>query len=185
MAASGMSAHTVAEGGGAEGGGHRAFPPFEKDTFASQIFWLVIVFVALYLIMARVALPRIGGIIDQRQGRIDGDLAEAERLKEQSDTTFAAYEKILADARVRAQALASEARAREAAAAKSKRHELDATLNRRIAEAEDAIAARQTAAMGNVRSIAVEAAVAIVERLIGTAPAPSDVDAAVATVLRS
>src|SRR5689334_3829118 len=121
MAENGASAYTVAEGG--ESGGHRTFPPFEKETFASQILWLVIVFIALYVIMARVALPRIGGILEQRKGRIDGDLAQAERLKEESDATFAAYEKVLSDARGRAQSLAGEARARETAAAEAKRRE--------------------------------------------------------------
>jgi F-type H+-transporting ATPase subunit b len=163
----------------------KGFPPFAKETFASQILWLVIVFVVLYLIMARVALPRIGGILADRKGRIDGDLAEAERLKEQSDAAFAAYEKILADARGRAQSLASEARARETAAAEAKRHELEATLNRRIAEAEAAIAVRKSAAMGNVRGIAAEAAAAIVERLIGIVPPAQNVDAAVAAVLKN
>ena len=60
------------------GGG---FPPFQKDTFASQLLWLALVFVALYLLMSRIALPRIGSILEARRQRIDGDLAEAARLK--------------------------------------------------------------------------------------------------------
>src|SRR5262245_56065197 len=88
---------------GEHGGG---FPPFQKETFASQIIWLALTFVALYLLMARVALPRVGAILDARKGRIDGDLAEAERLKTESDAAMATYEKSLADARNRAQLLA-------------------------------------------------------------------------------
>src|SRR5438477_13060171 len=86
------------------GGG---FPPFQSETFASQLLWLAITFIALYLLMSRVALPRIGTILDKRKGRIDGDLAEAARLKDQSDAAIAAYEKSLADARSRAQTLAN------------------------------------------------------------------------------
>src|SRR4051812_24923930 len=130
MAASGSSAHTEAPGG------HREFPPFQKETFASQLLWLAITFVALYLLMARVALPRVGAILDERKSRIDGDLAQAQRFKDDSDAALAAYEKALADARGRAQALANEAREREAAAAAAKRKEFEATLDRRIAEAE-------------------------------------------------
>jgi F-type H+-transporting ATPase subunit b len=163
------------------GGG---FPPFQKDTFASQILWLVITFVALYLLMARVALPRIGGIIGQRQGQIDRDLAEAQSLKDESDAALAAYQQALADARNRAQTLANEARVRAAVAAEVSRKELDATLQARIAAAEAAIGERKVAAMANVHAIATEAAAAIVERLIGRTPPAQDVVAAVADALK-
>jgi F-type H+-transporting ATPase subunit b len=164
------------------GGG---FPPFQKDTFASQILWLAITFIALYVLMARVALPRIGGILEERRSRIDGDLAEAERLKGESDTAMVSYQKALSDARARAQSLANERREREAAAADARRKELDSTLSARIADAEKVIAERKSAAMANVRGIATEAASAIVERLIGATPTSHDVDAAVAAVLKN
>ncbi len=160
------------------------FPPFAKETFASQILWLVIVFVALYLLMSRVALPRVGSILAARKARIEGDLAAAEKLKADSDAAIAAYEKALSDARARAQALANEVQAKQAAAAEENRKALEAQLNVRIAEAEKSIAATRTAAMANVTSIAAEAATAIVERLIGTAPAGATVEAAVAEALK-
>jgi F-type H+-transporting ATPase subunit b len=163
------------------GGG---FPPFQKDTFASQLLWLVLVFVALYLLMSRIALPRIGSILEDRRQRIEADLAAAQRHKDESDAAIAAYEKALADARGRAQTLANEERERERAAAEAHRKEVDAKLNARIAEAAEIIAGSRTAAMTNVRGIATEAAAAIVERLIGTTPASQDVAAAVGDVLK-
>src|SRR5438309_6943608 len=78
------------------GGG---FPPFQKDTFASQLVWLILTFVALYLLMPRIALPRIGTILENRRRHIDADLAEAERLRGESEEASAVYEKALADAR--------------------------------------------------------------------------------------
>jgi F-type H+-transporting ATPase subunit b len=163
----------------------RQFPPFDKHTFPSQLLWLTLTFVALYLLMARVALPRIDSILARRRARIDGDLAEALRLKGESDAAVAAYEKALADARGRAQALVNDARQRQAAEAEGARKALEATLNARIAEAESGIAHTKTAAMVNVRGIATEAAAAIVERLIGIAPASRDaVAAAVADALK-
>jgi F-type H+-transporting ATPase subunit b len=163
------------------GGG---FPPFSKDTFASQLLWITLAFVGLYLLMSRVALPRIGSIIEDRKQRIASDFAEAERLKAESDAASVAYEKSLADARARAQALANESREREAKAAESARKVLDAKLNAQIGEAEKTIAARRSAAMTNVQGIAVEAAAAIVQRLIGSAPASREVEAAVTDVLK-
>jgi F-type H+-transporting ATPase subunit b len=160
------------------------FPPFQKDTFASQLIWLVLAFVALYLLMSRIALPRVDSILESRRKRIEGDFAEADRLKGEADEAMAVYEKSLADARNRAQTLANESREREAAAAATARKALDAKLNAEIAEAETAIAGRKTAAMTNVQSIAADAASAIIERLIGSAPAPGAVQSAVADVLK-
>jgi F-type H+-transporting ATPase subunit b len=165
-------------------GGKPPFPPFNKETFASQLFWLVIFFVALYVIIARMAIPRLGGIIEARSQRIDGDMAEAKRLKDQSDAALAAYEKSLADARARAQALASETRDKLNAAAETTRKKLETELNARLAKAEETIAATKTTAMANVQGIAIDTASAIVERLIGTVPAGSAVQAAVADALK-
>jgi F-type H+-transporting ATPase subunit b len=166
---------------GEHGGG---FPPFQKDTFASQLLWFVLVFVTLYLLMSRFALPRIGSILEHRRQRIEGDLAEAQRLKDESDAAIAGYEKALADARSRAQALANETRQRAAAEAEKSRKALDATLNTRFADAEKIIADKRAAAMLNVQDIATEAAVAIIERLIGVAPAGQQVADAVADTLK-
>jgi F-type H+-transporting ATPase subunit b len=166
--------------------GHKVpFPPFNAETFASQLFWLALCFVFLLVMMWKVALPRIGGIIDTRLKRIADDLAEAGSLKGQSDAAIAAYEKALADARARAQAIANETRDKQAAAAEVRRKSLEDALNVKLAEAEKTIAATKTAAMSNVRGIAADAAKAIVERLIGKAPSDAAVDAAVADVLKS
>jgi F-type H+-transporting ATPase subunit b len=162
-----------------------AFPPFDSSTFASQLVWLVITFVLLYALMAKVALPRVGSIIAQRQNRIDDDLAQANAFKAQSDAALAAYEKALANARARAQAMASEMRDKQAAEAEASRKKLEDQLNAKLAEAEKVIAGTKQAAMANVRNIAADAARAIVERLIGTVPADSAVVAAVKDALKS
>ena len=173
------SAHTE------QPGGHKgAFPPFEKQTFASQIFWLVICFVAIYLLISRIAVPRIGGILDDRAKRIENDFAEAQRDKEESEAALVAYEKALADARSRAQAIGTEIRDKVHAEAEEKRKALEAKLNGQLAEAEKAIAGTKSAAMANVRGIAMDAASAIVERLIGTRAGMLDVAAAVDEALK-
>ena len=165
--------------------GHKgAFPPFNKTTFASQLFWLVIAFALLYALMAKWALPRIGAIIESRQKRIADDIAEAGKLKLQSDEAIATYEKALADARARAQAIANDTRDKQAAAADATRKKLEAELNAKLAAAEETIAATKQAAMANVRGIAIDAAKAIVERLIGTEPNDKTVAAAVSDALK-
>jgi len=127
---------------------------------------------------------QIGGIFQARRQHIDDDLAEAQRLREQADASLASYEKALAEGRNQAQVIASETHARLAAEAEERRKKLEAALNAKLAEAEKAIAATKTSAMGNVRGIAAGAAAAIVERLIGRAPAEASVAAAVDDALK-
>jgi len=172
--AQGATAHTEADGG------HKApFPPFQKDTFASQLVSLTIAFVALYLISSRLALPRVRKTIDDRQNTIEGDLAEAQKLRDQSDAALKAYEADLAAARTRAQAIGNETRERLNAAADTERKALEAQLSVKLADAEKAIASTRSAAMSNVRGIASDAATAIVQQLTGATPDKSLVDNAV------
>jgi F-type H+-transporting ATPase subunit b len=157
-------AHTEAEGG--NGG----FPPFDPSTFASQLVSLVIAFVALYVIVSRIALPRVGGVIDARQNKIEGDLAEAQKLKDESEAALKAYESELAAARSRAQAIGAETREKLNAASEAERKSLEDKLAHKLADAEKTIAATRASAMGNVRGIATDAAAAIVQQLTGVAP---------------
>jgi F-type H+-transporting ATPase subunit b len=174
-------AHTEAPGGAPH---KEAFPPFNAHTFPSQLVWLAITFVALYVLAGRVALPRVAGILEQRRNRIAGDLAEAQRLKTESDDALASYQKSLADARNRAQTMAHQTREKQNAEAEAARKALERSLNAKLAEAEKTIAANRTAAMENVRGIATDATSAIVERMIGQAPSGAAVEAAVADALK-
>jgi F-type H+-transporting ATPase subunit b len=160
------------------------FPPFQSETFASQLFWLAIAFVLLYVVISKLAVPRIGGIIAARQGKIEDDLALADRRKKEADAALAAYEQSLADARNRAQGVANETRDRLNAQAEKARHELEAKLNAKLADAEKTIAATRIAAMANVHGIAAEAAAAIVQRLSGITPSGGAVESAVADALK-
>ncbi len=166
------TAHTEAPAG------QKVFPPLQAENFPSQLVWLTISFVLLYVLMSRIALPRIGGILADRSKRISDDLAAAERLKEQSNAAHAAYEKALADARARAQGIASETHQKHLAEAETTSKKLEAQLHERLAAAEQSIATTRSAAMGNVRGIAADAASAIVQRLIGTTPADHEIAAA-------
>src|SRR5262249_60902079 len=81
----------------------QGFPPFDAHTFASQLLWLALAFIALYLLISRIALPRIASVLEARRRRVGDDLAEAQRFKDASAAALAAHEKALAEARGRAQ----------------------------------------------------------------------------------
>jgi F-type H+-transporting ATPase subunit b len=165
-------------------GGHGSFPPFQKDTFASQLFWLVIAFGLLYVLMAKVALPRVGSILEARRNRIEGDLADANRLKLRAEAAMEAYEKGLGEARARAHTIAAETRDRLHAEAEKNRKALEDELNKKLVRAEKVIAETKTQAMASVRTIAIDAASAIVTRLTGTTVPANAVGEAVDTVLK-
>jgi F-type H+-transporting ATPase subunit b len=144
-----------------------SFPPFDPASFGGQLFWLALTFVALYLVMSRVALPRIGGILETRRTRIEGDLKEAERLRIETDRALAAYEDALAEARKNAHAIAEETRSSIKADIDNKRKSVEADLAERVTEAEARIQETKTAALGNVDAIAAETAQELVAKLAG------------------
>jgi F-type H+-transporting ATPase subunit b len=160
------------------------FPPFQKDTFASQLVSLLIAFVALYLIVSRIALPRVGDVIDARANAIEGDLADAQKLKDQSDAALKSYEGELAAARGRAQAIGAETREKLNAASEAERKSLEEKLSLKLADAEKTIASTREAAMSNVRGIAADAAAAIVQQLTGMRPDVQAVNSAVDASLK-
>jgi F-type H+-transporting ATPase subunit b len=167
---------------GHEGGAHAPFPPFEISTFPSQLLWLAISFGALYYVMSKIALPKIGVVIDDRKARIAKDLNDAAAMQQRADAAAAAHEKTLAEARAKAQGLAQAARDKLAAEAEANRKSLEEELAAKLLHAESQIAATRAQAMTNVDSIAREAAGAIFERILGR-PADSDaIAAAVAAV---
>ena len=168
----------------ADGGHHTVFPPFDSSTFASQLVSLLIAFVALYLIVSRLALPRVGAVIDARQKKIEGDLAEAQKLKDESEAALRAYEGDLASARSKAQAIGAETREKLNAASEAERKTLEDKLASKLAEAEKTIAATRASAMSNVRGIAADAASAIVQRLTGVNPDGKSVASAVDASLK-
>lgn len=159
------------------------FPPFDPASFGSQLLWLAITFAALYLLMSRVALPRIGSILETRRTRIEGDLKEAERLRQETEKAAAAYEAALAEARKNAHGIAEETRAGIKADIDGRRADVEAGLSKRVAEAEARILADKDAALANVGSIAAETAQALVAKISGSVTA-AEARAAVSAVTK-
>lgn len=177
-------ATTEASGEAHAAEGHEgAFPPFDPAGFGGQLIWLTISFVFLYVMMSRAALPRIGSILESRRVRIEGDLKEAERLRQETERAAQAYEQALSDARVNAHKIAEETRASIKADIDGKRADVEADLGKRVADAEARIATTKTAALGNVDGIAADTAAALVEKLSGKVTA-AQAKSAVAAVTK-
>ena len=158
-------------------------PQLDFADFAPQLVWLVVTFVVLYLLLSRLALPRISGVLEERRRRIAGDLERAEEMRRDAERTLDDYERSMAEARGRAQEIAQAARAETAAAAAQRLDGLTAELAAKASDAERDIAARRDEALANVRGVAASAASAALERLIGVGPDGAALDAAVERAL--
>lgn len=159
-------------------------PQLDVATFAPQLIWLAITFAALYVLMASVGLPRIGGVIAARQQRIEGDIAKAAQMKAEAEAVIAAYERALAEARAAAQATVRETTERLNAAAAERLHKLATALAAETAAAERRIAAAKDEALTHLREVAVEVARAAAVKIVGTELDPARAGAAVDAVLR-
>lgn len=153
-------------------------PQLDVGTFGNQIFWLVLALVAIYLVLSRVALPRIAAILAERQGTITNDIAAAEDLKVKAEEAEAAYEKALADARAEAQRIAGETKAKIQADLDVAIEKADAEISAKAAESEKAIAEIRAGALDAIAEVAKDTAKEIVGAMGGKADAKA-VDAAV------
>ena len=153
-------------------------PQLNIADFAPQLVWLAITFVLMYIMMAKVAMPRIAEVLENRQNRISTDLAEAKKLSEDSDKAKADYEAALSDARSRAHAMVAELKAGIAKDQNVSKAELEATLAVKANAAEESINKAKEAALQNIRQIAMDTAKLTVSKLV--AVDISDVDATAA-----
>ncbi len=158
-------------------------PQLDVSTFASQILWLVLTFVPLYLIVVRVALPRIGEVIEARRDKIDDDLKKAAARRDEARTVLAEYEALQAEAQAKAQALLKQAKDEMAAEAAQQHAELAAKLAEQTMAAEARINAAKAEALTNLEQAVVEVAGAATAKLLGVAPSQEEVSQAVRSIM--
>lgn len=165
-----------AEHGTAEGG----LPQFRFEYWGGQIVWLLLLFVILYVLLAKVFTPRIRRVIDERAATIAGAIEEARKVQTEAAGQASIAEAEVTDARAKAQRLAADARAKATAEATERQAAEDARVADKVAEAEARIRATRDAAMTNVAAIATDTAAAIVGKLTGKPSTAAEIDAAVA-----
>ncbi|MBY0317563.1 MAG: F0F1 ATP synthase subunit B' [Reyranella sp.] len=147
--------------------GSGGMPQLDYHSFAPQLVWLAIAFLALYLVMSRLAVPAISDTIERRQGKIQGDLDAAEMANEDTRSLVAAYEKRLADTREEARKLMRERGEADSAAAAARFSALHDKLNAQIAEAEKRIAAQRDDVMAGLENMAKDIGQDVYAKLAG------------------
>jgi F-type H+-transporting ATPase subunit b len=150
----------------------KGLPQLNPADFAPQLVWLALTFIALYVIMSRIALPRVGSVLEERASRIASDLNAAARLREDTQKAIADYEKALADAKASAQQIAREARDDMTADMNRERAQIDRLIGDKSANAEKSIKVLKESATGHIEEIAAQTAEAVVARILSK---PADV----------
>ena len=173
-----MASESIAAAGAEHASG--GLPQFDFSWWAGEAIWTVAIFVVLLILFTKVFVPRVGGTIDEREDRISGDIGEARKLRDEADAQAAAAAAETAQGRAAAQKLALDAKAKAVAEAAKREAAEEAKLAETLAKADVRILSMRDAAMTNVRDIAAGTAVAIVEKLTGTAPTSKEVAEALA-----
>lgn len=154
-------------------------PQLDFSTFAPQLVWLAISFMALYFLMARVALPRISTVLEERRDRIANDLDEAHRLKFETEEVILTYEAELAEARSKAHGIASQTREQLNTELAAEQAKVDSEIDSRMEAADKKINAMKEKAMAEVAEAAQDTADTIIRILVGGRPTKQEIAAAV------
>ena len=156
----------------------------QLDTvFLSQLFWLFLVLGIIYFFVGRGIVPKVEETVDARDAKIESDLAEAERLREQADATEEAWRGRMNEAHAEAQANSAAAKAKADIAAQKRVAKADAAIAVTLQAAEAELASARTNALAEIDGIAAESAQDIVAKLTGSKVTKAQAKKAVAEAL--
>ena len=158
-------------------------PQLDPSVWPTQLIWLAITFIALYLVIWRIALPRIAEVLEARQRKLDDDLKKATALKEEAEVILAEYEKMRADAQASAHKVLQQAQEAMKAEAERQNSEVAAKLAKQTEEAEARIAQAKTAALSSLEGTVSEVVAAATEKLIGVKAGDQEINRAVTEVM--
>jgi len=159
-------------------------PQLNPATFAPQVVWLAITFIVLYVLMSKVALPRIGDVLEERQNKIDDNLSKAEELRLQAEAASAAYETSLSEARSKAQDAIRSVKDKASDEAAKRQADLNVKLQTQITKSEKAIAKARDEALSGIKDVATDVASSVVEKLVGDKPNVKSLDGAITIALK-
>lgn len=153
------------------------------ETYASQFFWMLLVFGLLYFVIGRGMVSKIDANVDARDRKISDDLVAAERARAEADAFVAGGSDTLAEARGEAQAKAAEAKAKAAKDAEARLAKADAEVAAKLAVAEADLAKARDSAMAGIEQVASEAAADIVAKVSGAKVSAAQAASAVKAVM--
>ena len=160
---------------GAEGG----MPQLNPEFWASQIFWLILIFSSLYIIMWKIFLPKISDIIENRKSRIIGDLNETQKLKENAEKKLREYNKIIEDTKKEAKKIIEDNKKKLENDIKNKKQKFNEEIEKELMSAEKEIKSLKKLSISSINKIAAEVSSEVIKQLVGTSVNMSNVSAIV------
>jgi F-type H+-transporting ATPase subunit b len=159
-------------------------PQLDPTSFAPQLLWLAVSFVVLYLMLARLLVPRVHSVLLFRSRTLTGDIEAAGLMKSQAEEARINYETALADARVRSQQMLDETQAAITARAQAKQAEIDAAIEQKLAAAEVSLRTARNDVMGKLAPVSGELAALIVDAMVHYKPTAQEAGAAVNAIAK-
>jgi len=160
---------------GAEGG----MPQLNPEFWASQIFWLILIFSSLYIIMWKIFLPKISDSIENRKSRVIGDLNETQKLKENAEKKLREYNKIIEDTKKEAKKIIEDNKKKLENDIKSKKQKFNEEIEKELMSVEKEIKSLKKLSISSINKIAAEVSSEVIKQLVGTSVNMSNVSAIV------
>ena len=160
---------------GAEGG----MPQLNPEFWASQIFWLILIFSSLYIIMWKIFLPKITDSIENRKSRIINDLNETQKLKENAEKKLREYNKIIEDTKKEAKKIIEDNKKKLENDIKSKKQKFNEEIEKELMSVEKEIKSLKKSSISSINKIAAEVSSEVIKQLVGTSVNMSNVSAIV------
>ena len=166
---------------GAEGG----MPQLNPEFWASQIFWLILIFSSLYIIMWKIFLPKISDSIENRKSRVIGDLNETHKLKENAEKKLREYNKIIEDTKKEAKKIIEDNKKKLENDIKSKKQKFNEEIEKELMSVEKEIKSLKKSSISSINKIAAEVSSEVIKQLVGTSVNMSNVSAIVEDISKN
>ena len=160
---------------GAEGG----MPQLNPEFWASQIFWLILIFSGLYIVIWKIFLPKVTDSIENRKSRIINDLNETQKLKENAEKKLREYNKIIEDTKKEAKKIIEDNKKKLENDIKNKKQKFNEEIEKEFMSAEKEIKSLKKLSISSINKIAAEVSSEVIKQLVGTSVNMSNVSAIV------
>ena len=154
-------------------------PQLDPTYWASQAFWLILIFTFLYLALSKIFIPKIKESIDDRENKIKDDLDEAQKLKNLAEQKFGEYELSIENAKKEVQKIIFDSKNKLNISMQSKKKKIEKEIEIEVKNAEKEIKDLKKDSLANIFIISEEMTSKIVEMVSGDPINQSSVKAAV------
>ena len=159
-------------------------PQLDPTYWASQAFWLIIIFSLIYFSISKIFIPKIKNNIDNRENKIRKDLEEASNLKEEADKKFKLYNESIAQAKIEAQKIISESSQKLNEDIQSKKNQIEKEIEKEILNAEKEIQNFKKNSLSKINLISEDVVSNLIKDIFGEEINSSSIKASVAETLK-